>query len=441
MRPISEGASISWEIRDDTLYLQGSGPMEYGYDSEKERLSIPWYYEDFSKVVFDGNITTIGPETFHTSDLTEIVIPDSVEKICELAFCSCKSLRSVTIGPKTTEIGTYAFADCCNLGSITLGENIETIRYDAFNGCSSLGKVDLPSGLKTLGDRAFGNCTSLGSVRIGESVTEIDGNPFIGCRSLERIEISPENPAFSSRNGCMFDKDGTVLRSVPGGRKDGISFDDTVRIIAHDAFNGSVIESVDLPKSLLFMAPGAFTNCFRLKTVRFDRDCGLQCIPTDAFSECTALENVTLPDSLEEIGEKAFSDCGHLHGIVFPESLVTIGDSAFGNSGLRSVSFPDSLVTIGEKAFFANKALRKISFGNGPLSIGREAFLYCTSVEELDIPDSVLDIGHDAFGGCESLKKVTLHTTGSDRNDFLPDNPGMTVEYDSRDGEYNTLAP
>ena len=48
-----------------------------------------------------------------------------------------------------------------------------------------------------------------------------------------------------------------------------------------------------------------------------------------AFSRCTGLQNVTLPSSLKEIGEKAFWDCGSLTEMTIPDSVKTIGGEVF----------------------------------------------------------------------------------------------------------------
>lgn len=224
MEPIYKGANIFWEIKDDTLFLSGSGDMIYKFDEEKQRISIPWYYEDFTKVVFEGNITSIGPETFHTSDLTEIVIPDSVTKIENLAFCSCKSLWKVIIGSGVTMIDYYAFSYCENLKILALGKNLKTIGYNAFLGCTSLKKVEFPCRLRIIDDCAFGNCTSLKRIYIKNTISSIKGNPFIYCTSMKEIKVAPGVRNYSSFNGCLVGWAGSTLYSVPGGLTGEMSF-------------------------------------------------------------------------------------------------------------------------------------------------------------------------------------------------------------------------
>ena len=429
MEPIYEGAKISWEIREDTLYLIGSGDMDYKFDKEKNRFDIPWYYEDFTKVVFEGNITSIGPEAFHTSDLTEVTIPDSITKIHELAFCSCKDLWNVTIGDGVTEIGMYAFGDCESLKKLTIGRNVRIIEFDAFANCTSLRNADLPYKLKQLQDRAFGNCTSLKKVYLGSSV-RLDGNPFVGCPSLKQIKISPGNRELAPIYGCIYSRSGTRLYCVPGAMTGAMVLWNLLIVIEPNAFRGCNLESITLPPSLVIVAPGAFAECPDLKEVKFDKDCKLRSIMSDTFRGCAVLRAVSSPYSLNIIGSNAFRDCRYLKDILLPLDLETIEESAFENTGLAHIEFPDSLVTIGDRAFASDVRLKTIKFGSGPLSIGEEAFAGCTSLEELEIPESVIEIGKDAFKGCSSLKKVILHTDMLEPDEFLPRLPDLKIIYD-----------
>ncbi len=429
MEPIYEGAKISWEIREDTLYLIGSGDMDYKFNKETNRFDIPWYYEDFTKVVFGGNITSIGPEAFHTSDLTEVTIPDSVTTIHELAFCSCKDLWNVTIGEGVTRIGMYAFGDCSSLKKLTIGRNVKIMEFDAFANCTSLRNVDLPYRLKELQDKAFGNCTSLKKIYLGSSV-RLNGNPFVGCPTLKEIMVSPRNRELASIYGCIYSRTGTKLYCVPGAVTGEMVLWNLLIVIEMNAFRGGRLESVVLPQSLMIVAPGAFAECPDLKEVKFDRGCKLLSIMSDTFRECAALRNVSLPYSLNSISSNAFRDCRSLDNILLPIGLETIEESAFENAGLTHIEFPDTLVTVGDRAFASELRLKNIKFGSGPLSIGVGAFAYCTSLEVLEIPESVIEIGRDAFKGCSSLKKVILHTDMLEPEEFLPELPGLKIMYD-----------
>ncbi|MCI8489049.1 MAG: leucine-rich repeat protein [Lachnospiraceae bacterium] len=109
-----------------------------------------------------------------------------------------------------------------------------------------------------------------------------------------------------------------------------------------------------------------------------------------------------------------------------PESIdgkkvTAIGKEAFsGCSGLKSISIPDSVTAIGERAFYRCRALRSISIPDGVTAIGEWAFYRCYTLKSISIPDSVTEIGENAFGGCWGLEQMTVES-------------GNAV-YDSRNG-------
>ena len=72
----------------------------------------------------------------------------------------------------------------------------------------------------------------------------------------------------------------------------------------------------------------------------------------NAFSGCTSLTNVDLPEGLKSIEFGAFSDCTSLTNVDLPESLKSIGSYAFHNcTSLSLVAIPASVTEIGETAF------------------------------------------------------------------------------------------
>ena len=110
--------------------------------------------------------------------------------------------------------------------------------------------------------------------------------------------------------------------------------------------------------------------------------------------------SIILADGTLGIAEYAFSSCSGLTSITIPNPVTNIGYSAFsGCSGLTSVNISDI------------EAWCKISFYNGsanPLSYGHRLFLNGEEVTDLFIPNSVTDIGYCAFYGCSGLVSVTI---------------------------------
>ena len=109
------------------------------------------------------------------------------------------------------------------------------------------------------------------------------------------------------------------------------------------------------------------------------------------------------------IGSVAFSRCTGLTGITIPDSVTSIGFRAFyGCTGLESITIPDSVTSISHYAFFGCTGLTSVTIGSGVTSIDSYAFWGCTSLASITIPSSVTSIGPSAFSGCTSLASVTF---------------------------------
>lgn len=155
-------------------------------------------------------------------------------------------------------------------------------------------------------------------------------------------------------------------------------------------------------------------------------------IGQDAFSGCTGLTSITIPDSVTSIGNNAFRNCSGLTSVTIPENVTSIGNSAFsgcrgltsatigdsvtsigiaafyGCSSLTSVTIPDSVTDIGDRAFSECHGLTSVTIGDSVTSIRDGAFHYCNNLESVTIGDSVTSIGDDAFSGCGSLTNMTI---------------------------------
>ena len=168
-------------------------------------------------------------------------------------------------------------------------------------------------------------------------------------------------------------------------------------------------------------------------------------IGDDAFSQCTSLTSVTIPDSVTSIGENVFWNCNRLTSVTIPDSVTSIGEDAFHYcTRLTSVTIPNSVTSIGYYAFGyclsltnitvdennknyssadgvlfnkdktelilypAGKAETSYTISNSVTSIGRSAFEHCKSLTSVTIPNSVTSIGYYAFRDCDSLTSVTI---------------------------------
>ena len=167
-------------------------------------------------------------------------------------------------------------------------------------------------------------------------------------------------------------------------------------------------------------------------------------IGSSAFSECSSLTSIVIPNGVTSIGSSAFSECTSLTSVTIPESVTSIGENAFSYcSSLTSVTIPESVTSIGARAFSECTAMTSIyvksnnpnyssidgvlfdknqtaliqyptgkqgayTIPNRVKSIGDEAFYGCSGLTSVTIPESVTNIGARAFSSCSSLTSVTI---------------------------------
>ena len=150
----------------------------------------------------------------------------------------------------------------------------------------------------------------------------------------------------------------------------------------------------------------AFTNCTSLTSVTIPNS--VPSIGVGVFEGCTSLTSVTIPNSVTSIGDAAFANCSSLTSVTIPNSVTSFGQFAFGHSGLTSIEIPNSVTSIGKKLFEDCTALTSVTIPNSVTNIEVNAFLDCTGLTSVTIPNSVTSIGYGAFGRCSGLTSITI---------------------------------
>lgn len=131
-------------------------------------------------------------------DLTEIVIPDGINKIGHYAFNYCTKLTSVKIPDSVTQIGTSAFNTCESIVNLAIPDSVVEFGGNVFASCKNLTNVNIPKKMKNLPGWLFGNCTSLKSITLPNSLENVSGaSVFAGCKNLEFITLDDD---FNAKN-------------------------------------------------------------------------------------------------------------------------------------------------------------------------------------------------------------------------------------------------
>ena len=155
----------------------------------------------------------------------------------------------------------------------------------------------------------------------------------------------------------------------------------------------------------------AFSDCTGLTSITIPDS--VTTIGSDAFSDCTNLETITIPKNAKfGSSGRTFKNCTSLKNVIFSSGIEKIPDDLFYASSnlnsLTSITIPDSVTTIGKYAFYGCIGLTSITIPDSVTSIGEYSFRGCVQLTSITIPDSVTSIGEVAFSGCTNLETITI---------------------------------
>ncbi len=187
------GAEISTPPAD---YLTTLSNSQFEYELYKDYVKVIKYLGEETVVEIPSEIDNtpvkvIGELCFYDieADVTNVVIPASVDTIESKAFYLATTLVEITIPDTVTKIGENAFAWCSVLETVKIGKGITEIPDYCFNSCPKLTTVEISETVKRIGLRAFSYCNSLAEMTISENIEEIENLAFVNCPALEYVVI------------------------------------------------------------------------------------------------------------------------------------------------------------------------------------------------------------------------------------------------------------
>jgi len=337
------GTNLSWNLDSaGVLSITGTGAMTDYSEVVGQEAPWSWSYMPVFTVNIGSGVTTIGDYAFYNTYLKTITIPDSIEKI-----------------------GKYSISNNSLLVEVVYGSNPSLTMIDdwAFSGNSLLTAIELPSSLTSLGDCVFSGCTML------KTITENSSN-------------------FSFDDGILYTVNGstpTEVVCVPSGLKK---------------------TSVSIPATITSIHGGAFADNLLMDTIDLSGCSGLTEIGKYAFSNCTSLRSVTLPDNLGKIADYAFKDCCSLGSFTFPEQLEDLGDCVFLNcSNLETIDLGDN------STFSKDQETGIITTGSGQnksIVLVSKYFSGSNGTLTYTIPSDVRYVYGGAFQYCKNLKSIAI---------------------------------
>lgn len=184
---------------------------------------------------------------------------------------------------------------------------------------------------------------------------------------------------------------------------DGLRFE----ILSQD---NQTVELAIKPKSISYPTYSTYSGDINIpsEVVFNGRTYKVVAIGDHAFSECTSLGNIIIPQSVESIGFGAFS-YSNISEISLPDNLKSIGAAAFRDSDIKEIIIPESVKDI-ETTIFANcRKLQKVQILTKQIDgIPDNTFDGCSLLKEVNLPSSVKYLGKSAFYDTQSLEQLDI---------------------------------
>ena len=398
----------------------------------------------------EGLQSILGGAFIECDALSSINIPNSVTTIGEGTFSSCVSLTSITIGDGVSSIGYSMFSGCTSLTSVTIGNNVTSIGEEAFYFCTSLTSIIIPNTVTNVGGGAFTDCSSLTSVTIGSSVTDIEGGAFDLCYNLDTIYCYAITPPELFDEGVFQNYDAILYvpcESLEAYKADAIwgKFNNIQCIQeAHNdnkIFYTSTDGNIVTPYDETGFGANIISNTYENGQGIITFDGPVTDLGNWAFSDCSSLASIIIPNSVTSIGYLVFNGCSSLNAIFIPENVAFIGNSFLWSSsvasivvdknnaiydsrdncnaivetttntliaGCKNTIIPNSVTSIGESAFAGCDSLFSIDIPNSVLTIGNFAFIACDSLVSVNLTEGIRSIEDEVFHGCQSLFSIVI---------------------------------
>lgn len=324
------------------------------------------YCQKLKSVGDISHCESIGEGAFNGCSSLSSIDLSGCKAIGRSSFSDCSALESVGSTKLLISIPELAFNSCLNLQDIDLS-NCTSVGRSAFNGCSKIKHLNLNkctyisssafsscgfeeinlSATKTIEDHAFSYCRSLVKVIGLKLIKSLPAGIFSSCNKLSSIDLSSiESLGAYCMSGTAIDSvelpklkswDYSVFEDCK--KLISVTFPETIDNIPAKAFlNCEKLSTIDLSHCSV-IGGGAFYNCTSLTDVKllnvkqtewtsyYDNE-SCQTFRVGSFMNCNNLTSVDLGSS-QRLGERAFYGCTSLKEITLPETITNLGWECF----------------------------------------------------------------------------------------------------------------
>ena len=391
-----------------------------GYHAFSDCRNLPYLVYEGAKYLGNSTNPYLVLLEAENTNITACKVHDNTKVIASNAFSGCRYLGSVTIPDSVTSINKSAFYGCSSLQynqySKEYSNQADKYLGNSTNPYVALIEADIYYYVRTLHENtkviagdAFSGCRYLENITIPAGVTGIAYGAFTDCELLKSITVTEGNANYHSAGNCLIETGSKALLAGCGNSV--IPADGSVTSIARSAFHARGLSSIEIPAGITYIDSSAFSECNVTSITVTEGNanyhstdnclidtagktlilgCRNSVIPADgsvtgigsgAFTQCTALESITIPASVTSIGDEAFKQCYNLSSVTISAGVISIGKDAFDECiGLVSITIPDSVTSIGSGAFSNCNRLASIVIGSGVTHINDYAFYSCQAL-------------------------------------------------------------
>lgn len=174
----------------------------------------------------------------------------------------------------------------------------------------------------------------------------------------------------------------------------------------NEAFNGSAIEAIYIPKGITAIPSSAFKNCSSLKTINLPE--GITAIPDSAFENCRSLQTINLPDTLTSLEHSCFYNCNSLKSLTLPDNVSYLGSYWIYDADIEDYA---AVITYKGKNYTPekyNELYYLVCYRDGLMIKDGVLLDSIEDISEAVIPDTVTKINKGAFSNRKNLRSVII---------------------------------
>lgn len=399
-------------VEDGSRYYKDIDGILYTADGAT-LLKCPEHY--FDPVAVPDGVRTIAERAFLSSNITSVVLPNTLNEIGYLAFGYCKHLTKVTIPASVTNLGRTVFGSCHYLKYAKIES--EVVGEYMFHECKSLQYITLSPKVNKVGKEAFSvhRNSSTTIYVLNTTPPQCEGELSDNANNKFTLKVPYESKDIYA-NDAVWGKVPTIENTL-GSDDSGLTYDSKLygssRCGALYADPQKVVGDFVIPEQATI---GGTT---------YDVECTMHHI----FDNNPKLTSLTIPSSIQLCIRAIAPGSANIRQYISQSKYYGVSDGILtyggiwdvacipGKTGDVSISSEDAL----DYAFYNCNKITSLAFEK-PITLGSHAFDGCSEIEQVEITEEnrmALTYADFAFANCTGLKKAKIKTDKLFMGEFI----------------------